>query len=561
MMGSMATMNMASMQVTGSTGGGPGVGGNQPSIVNFQTSMQTMQGVQQQQSMVGQSGPGHVTLGPGNVGMHHQDMMTQMGQNVGPQTVNNTYVNATMSIQQLNIQNVTTSAYNPALQVQPLNPHTAIMNQMSSGTGSGVVGSSGSGQGPGMGANTVSSSVTTNPIVHSSVSPKSAMQLTTVSSPQVQSGPRLSGPHLFPHAAMSSVQQQQQQHQQQRLIGPSGGSVMTGVGSSGGPVVSQGHGMGNRGPGPVSGPSSSIPYNGANVQVKASAPNTIQYLPTRPQNPANAPQRPPSLEFLQRFTGPLSGMDGKVPAGHGLQYFSHSGQGQGQGMGMGMGLNMQGLGPQMNSAAVAPGMNSPMGGGGSGNTNVGMMGSGMGPGAGQAPQGTCMPRGPNPAMMRPGGPQQMMGGQMYGMFPGGPGESAMYAGMSSPMMGGPGGASSGMSAMGPGVPPGANPMGSGMPGVSSGPSQMYGGGGGVPKGQMPPMGMGVDSTQPLPPTMGQSAGFKQSPYLGPTTADPNYAQQFHNFQQQLYATNTRGGQMSAQDRMAAAAGQTFFSTK
>ena len=25
----------------------------------------------------------------------------------------------------------------------------------------------------------------------------------------------------------------------------------------------------------------------------------------------------------------------------------------------------------------------------------------------------------------------------------------------------------------------------------------------------------------------------------PATSDPNYAQQFHNFQQQLYATNTR----------------------
>ena len=30
----------------------------------------------------------------------------------------------------------------------------------------------------------------------------------------------------------------------------------------------------------------------------------------------------------------------------------------------------------------------------------------------------------------------------------------------------------------------------------------------------------------------------------PTPAsDPNYAQQFHNFQQQLYATNTRNNQM------------------
>ena len=34
------------------------------------------------------------------------------------------------------------------------------------------------------------------------------------------------------------------------------------------------------------------------------------------------------------------------------------------------------------------------------------------------------------------------------------------------------------------------------------------------------------------------------PHSHPTPAsDPNYAQQFHNFQQQLYATNTRNNQM------------------
>ena len=30
----------------------------------------------------------------------------------------------------------------------------------------------------------------------------------------------------------------------------------------------------------------------------------------------------------------------------------------------------------------------------------------------------------------------------------------------------------------------------------------------------------------------------------PSPADPGYAQQFHNFQQQLYATNTRSSHMS-----------------
>nr|CAI5831500.1 unnamed protein product [Callosobruchus analis] len=65
-----------------------------------------------------------------------------------------------------------------------------------------------------------------------------------------------------------------------------------------------------------------------------------------------------------------------------------------------------------------------------------------------------------------------------------------------------------------------------------------------PKGS--PMGMPApDATQPLPPSMGQNSSFKGSPFVGPSTADPNYAQQFHNFQQQLYATGTRS-QMGSQ---------------
>ena len=43
---------------------------------------------------------------------------------------------------------------------------------------------------------------------------------------------------------------------------------------------------------------------------------------------------------------------------------------------------------------------------------------------------------------------------------------------------------------------------------------------------------------------GPGGGYKNNLLMGPgpTTNDPNYAQQFHNFQQQLYATNTRGSQ-------------------
>ena len=59
-----------------------------------------------------------------------------------------------------------------------------------------------------------------------------------------------------------------------------------------------------------------------------------------------------------------------------------------------------------------------------------------------------------------------------------------------------------------------------------------------------PMGLGrpPDATQPLPPSMsGGSSNFKNSPFFGggPSMSDPNYAQQFHNLQQQLYATGTR----------------------
>merc|ERR1719228_1865636 len=70
-----------------------------------------------------------------------------------------------------------------------------------------------------------------------------------------------------------------------------------------------------------------------------------------------------------------------------------------------------------------------------------------------------------------------------------------------------------------------------------------------PNGPMPGGPSGPDPTQPLPPSGLSGNGFnKNSPIMGgpnPAPSDPNYAQQFHNFQQQLYATNTRsqGGGM------------------
>lgn len=294
----------------------------------------------------------------------------------------------------------------------------------------------------------------------------------------------------------SSMMQQQQFQQQQRLM----------------PRIPGGGGPGG-------------PYNGgANIQVKPSAPNTIQYLPnnSRGSGPRGAPppqnqQQQPSLDFLQRFSsGPgnggnsLSNLDGKVPT-HNLQYFPNSGGG---------GFNNSNGGPGINDMICGNG--GPSGGGmggmphGGPNNNRGIM------------------RGGPASMIRLGNSGMGMGG---GNYNGGTADSVFGGGGGGPPLHhGPGGHLQQQQMM----------M---MGGGSGGPPPQQHKGGGMLGGPGPP-----DATQPLPPSMGGggpgpgggSAGFRGGPpasssFIGPTTADPNYAQQFHNFQQQLYATNTRGG--------------------
>lgn len=102
---------------------------------------------------------------------------------------------------------------------------------------------------------------------------------------------------------------------------------------------------------------------------------------------------------------------------------------------------------------------------------------------------------------------------------------------------------------GPGPNMGGGPMPGGPGPNPNGPQQMMGGSGPMYSSKTSPVNMNMggpmggapDTAQPLPPSMGQSGNFKNSPFMGPTTADPTYAAQFHSFQQQLYATNTRGG--------------------
>lgn len=124
-----------------------------------------------------------------------------------------------------------------------------------------------------------------------------------------------------------------------------------------------------------------------------------------------------------------------------------------------------------------------------------------------------MMRGPSPGSMMGG-----MGSEMYSM--GGPGPNMSGGPMATGPGPNPGGPNQMMSASGP------------MFGPKTSPVNMNMGGG---------MGGAPDTAQPLPPSMGQSGNFKNNPFMGPTTADPTYAAQFHSFQQQLYATNTRGG--------------------
>lgn len=212
----------------------------------------------------------------------------------------------------------------------------------------------------------------------------------------------------------------------------------------GGPMGGSMGGMGPDGSmlGPrMGGAGKMAPFNGANVQVKASAPNTIQYLPTRPQMACNpGPRGPPSLEFLQRVTNPM-----QMEGGKGGGYFG-------------------GARPLDMEAGMRGVMRAP------------------------------------PAMLR-----------MPHHYPGG--------GFSSPpkMAGDP--------FAGPPHP--QHPPGAVFRGVK----------GGLPR---------MPQAQPLPPSLGGAGvgvgagAFKGGQGFVPSPQDPTYAAQFHNFQQQLYATGSRG---------------------
>ncbi|KAI1289979.1 Protein BCL9 -like protein [Halotydeus destructor] len=183
--------------------------------------------------------------------------------------------------------------------------------------------------------------------------------------------------------------------------GMMGGPRMSSPGPQGSPFPPNGpppRGMspfpqGQPGPGPRGG------FSGPNIQVKPNAPNTIQYLPNRPQSmPPHPPQnKTPNLDFL-KHTLPLTNLDKKVPT-HNLQYFPGGPPN----------------GPPMNQPPSSGNMPMSIG---PGRPQHMMRGPGppnhMGPGPNMVP-GEMFNRPPGPNMFpggMNGGPGDMMGGGM-----------------------------------------------------------------------------------------------------------------------------------------------------
>ena len=208
---------------------------------------------------------------------------------------------------------------------------------------------------------------------------------------------------------------------------------------------------------PMSTPGNHTRYNSPNIQVKPDAPNTIQYLPSRPQGPTSTPpNRTPNLDFLQQSLN----MSNKPPNGN--PFFGNPPRG-----------------------AMQPGANYPR----------------------------MMTRPPNSHGAPP------MGGPIdsFNRPPTGPPHN---------MSNGP----NNLPPMSNYPPPGPSPTS-------------------LPPGQPP--GKGPNPGSVIPPD-NAAFNFKQSPFtpLPPNNSnDPAYAAQFHNFQQQLYATNTRNSNASQNPRM------------
>lgn len=278
------------------------------------------------------------------------------------------------------------------------------------------------------------------------------------------------------------------------------------------------------------------PYNGANIQVKASAPNTIQYLPARPQIGSNNSRAAPSIEFLARFTNPMNPMDGNKMPGMGNFYPNqmnpNAGGPQNNDMRMGAGPMNH---PHMdmidgNMGSVGPGgsenhMSGPMDGG--------PMGQGPGPaqmmmgGGGQNPMMMRALRPPNHQMRMPH-PGMMMGGGGPNMQPG-RGGNHMFNGPQNP---------NDPSMFLSGMPNSQQMFGSGPGGMSGKGNRMMGGMPSDGQSILPNMGgpgpgnMNANNSGP------NQQNFNKGQFVDPNANDSRFDESFLKFQQELYATNT-----------------------
>ena len=238
------------------------------------------------------------------------------------------------------------------------------------------------------------------------------------------------------------------------------------------------------------------PYNGTNIQVKPSAPNTIQYLPARPQVSNTNPRGPPSLEFLQRFANPMNMDEMKAGNQQQMPFFPNQ--------------QNSGMNPNMPGMMEEPGMMNP-------NMMRGMRGNNHqmmrfpGPGPGNAGPGNHCMMGGNNAFNNP---------NMDQMFPN------------------PGNPNPGMFVPGPKSSPGPMQMNQNQVPTSNSMNNMNN------MNNMNGPGPGPDQMQMQMNGPGPGPGhhFQKQYSGGGPGSDPNYAQQFHNFQQQLYATNNSRNQ-------------------
>ena len=515
---------------------------------------------------------------PQNSGMPPQQQRSMGGMPHGgqPPNVNNTYVNATMTIQQMNIQGVNPGFEgNPSMQIQQMNssggmppssaPPGGAPSAMSMAQSQNMMSS--------MGAAAANAA-------NAHMDPMAAAQMGQKFPP----GPSPSG--QFPAQGPPPGSPM--------MPGPlSGGGPGGGVGPGGGPMPA------TTGPTPTSTASGMMPspssnyqppnsssVGNANVQIQAKAPNTIQYLPANP--PSSQPSQPiqmpnipgvssmgvsgkqqAEMEMMRRFSSPMSGMDPKM--NNAKHFFPETSQSQNMpphlsrmGLSMGgptppMGAQMQMAGGPMSGAAQAQSMmvgsppghmgpGSPFGnqipGPNPGQSQSMMIGNPMMQGSQQMQmqqmnmQKSMMnvggPRGPSPGMPGMGGPggpslapvrsPDFIMGQQQGSY--GPGfqqfQQQLYA-TRGPRGAGPGGMMGGMAdRMGPGGGPGM-PGQRGGPGMRPGPTMSPNMAAGMGPG-MPPHGMGpqmgmMSDGGPMGRSMGMPMG-SMGPGMGSQSMHP-----------------------------------------